>query len=809
LLLALMFPLAAVAAGVTPEAGDAAFTKLLNPIFGDNFGAGGGGGAIDGGMASLFGTLNAAVLFIAAVVMAYTIVAGTMATAHDGSMLGKKWSSMWVPIRSAFGIGMIIPLSSGFCAAQLAVMWLVGQGVGFASMGWQKYSDEFLPSATSISMPISANAPALARQMLDAQVCVARLNKEFEGTTSGYATGAAGVTGTLATTGGTRNYGYLGGAGPADYCGKVVFEGVKPGKDGFEKDIADKIGAAHVAATLTMEAEVRELAKKIVDSPAYAESDKLREGLVAASARYMDSMRGASMQAFGDKSSFAQTQAEMNGKGFVYAGFRYISAYTGASAGAAATAAGPKASIPKHDAGGGGVGADVAASQAQTQGMLDSAWAKIKSGAQTAFEYSPAGWAKNAYEFAERHAETIDQAISGELDLSNISRTMSESIMTEVLMEINSGTNHYTSMISHGHKIMGVIGTTVATLAIVSLIAGPFASGFWTSPGGLLLTGLAAAAYTAGIGMTMIPLIPAVFWLAWLGGYMLVVLEAMIAAPLWMVAHLSPEAEGFAGKGSNGYLLLVGVVLRPILGIIALAASFSVGTVLMDIFDEIFLPLMMGSTQSTDSFMGLGVVVSLIFAYMTIKMAIIAKSFNILNALPDAVMRWVGGGAAHGGLVGGQEQIVGHLDKQDAAGAAVLSSAVRSMGQGGGRSGGKKKPDGGGAGSPFGEKTGPKGDREEAKKAVDAREASGGSSGSSGGGGSERSGGEASGAATLGDDAFSREPGSTDRSGSGGERGEAYPDDPISHEPSEEDRERAKQAVDARERLNARKPKDE
>jgi conjugal transfer/type IV secretion protein DotA/TraY len=790
-----MLPSLAFAAGVTPEAGDAAFTKLLNPIFGDHFG-GGTGGAMDGGMASLFGTLNAAVLLVAAVVMAYTIVAGTMATAHDGAMLGKKWSSMWVPIRSAFGIGMIIPLSSGFCAAQLAVMWLVGQGVGFASMGWQKYSDEFLPSATSISMPISSNAPALARQMLDAQVCVARLNKEFAGSTSGYAAGAAGVTGTLATTGGVRNYGYLGGSGPADYCGKVVFEGVKPGKDGFEKDIAESIGKSHVAATLAMEREVEALARKIVDSPAYSDSESVRKGLVDASARYMDSIRAASVRAFGDDSAFAQSQAEMNGRGFVYAGFRYIAAYTGASAGAAATAAGPKASVTKHDAGSGGIGADVAASQGQTKGMLENAWAKVKSTAETAVGYTPVGQAIAAYEFADRHSETIDQALSGDLDFSRISRTMSENLMTEVLMEINSGTNHYTSMISHGHKIMGVIGTVVGTLAIISLVAGPFASGFWTSPGGLLLTGLAAAAYTAGVGMTMIPLIPAVFWLAWLGGYMLVVLEAMIAAPLWMVAHLSPEAEGFAGKGSNGYLLLVGVVLRPILGIIALAASFAVGTALMDIFDEVFLPLMMGSAQSTDSFVGLGVVVSLIFAYMTIKMAIIAKSFNILNALPDAVMRWVGGGAAHGGLVGAQESMVGHLDKQDAAGAAVLASAVRSVGQGGGSSGGKRKPDGDGGGqNPYGERNGSSAsDRENAKKAVDAREAGNAASGTAGG-----SAGAAE-AATLGDDAFSREP-----SGSGGE---TYRDDPASEEPSEEDRERARKAVDAREQRNARKPKD-
>lgn len=687
LLAAVLLPLVSFAAGVTPDAGDTAFTKLLNPVFGDHFGGGTGGAAKDGGMASLFGTLNAAVLLVAAVVMAYTIVAGTMATAHDGAVLGKKWSSMWVPIRSAFGIGMIIPLSSGFCAAQLAIMWLVGQGVGFASAGWQKYSDAYLPSATSISMPFSSNAPALARQMLDAQICVARLNKEYAGQTSGVASGVGGAQGQLAPSGGVRLYGFVDGAGPADFCGKVVFEGVKPGKDGFEKDIAESIGKAHVDATLAMEREVEVLARKVVDSDDYSGSEDLRKGLVDATAKYLDSLRAASINAFGNDSTFAQAQAEMNGKGFVYAGFRYIAAYTGASAGATAVAAGPKGSVTNHS-GSSGIGADVAASQAKSQGMLDKAW----EGTKSAFmDYTVAGKLYQAKEYAEKNIDTIKAVTGGELDLTAMVNQMSENLLREVISGINSGDNHYTSMISLGHKIMGAIGATVTIIAIASFVIGPFSTGLWSSPGGILLTGLAAAAYTAGVGMTMIPLIPAVFWLAWLGGYMLVVLEAMIAAPLWMVAHLSPEAEGFAGKGSNGYLLLVGVVLRPILGIIALAASFAVGTVLMDIFDEVFVPLMMGSANATGSFVGLGSIVAMLFAYATIKMAIIAKSFNILNALPDAVMRWVGGGAAHGSLIGAQDQIASSLDKSDMAGTAAMASAIQGVGRGGASS--KNNPD--------------------------------------------------------------------------------------------------------------------
>ena len=76
---------------------------------------------------------NQAMLFVGGILVAYTLIAGTMSTAHDGEMLGKRWSSMWVPVRTALGTAAILPvLPGGFCAAQGAVVWLALQGVGLA-----------------------------------------------------------------------------------------------------------------------------------------------------------------------------------------------------------------------------------------------------------------------------------------------------------------------------------------------------------------------------------------------------------------------------------------------------------------------------------------------------------------------------------------------------------------------------------------------------------------------------------------------------------------------------------------------------
>ncbi|MFS8295810.1 hypothetical protein RPF65_24520, partial [Enterobacter hormaechei subsp. steigerwaltii] len=49
------------------------------------------------------GVFLAGILAFGGVLAGYTMLAGTLQTAHDGEMLGKKWSSLWIPIRTTLG----------------------------------------------------------------------------------------------------------------------------------------------------------------------------------------------------------------------------------------------------------------------------------------------------------------------------------------------------------------------------------------------------------------------------------------------------------------------------------------------------------------------------------------------------------------------------------------------------------------------------------------------------------------------------------------------------------------------------------
>lgn len=83
-------------------------------------------------MGELFAVFNSAVLVLGIFFLGYTAFVGILNTAGEGEMLGRKWSSIWVPIRMVAGLGLIIPTSSGYCVCQVFVMWLIVQGVGAA-----------------------------------------------------------------------------------------------------------------------------------------------------------------------------------------------------------------------------------------------------------------------------------------------------------------------------------------------------------------------------------------------------------------------------------------------------------------------------------------------------------------------------------------------------------------------------------------------------------------------------------------------------------------------------------------------------
>ena len=94
-------------------------------------------------LGNVFRVFNIVALSLGVLMVIYSLVISILNTAHHGKMMGEKQSSMWVIVRIAFAIAMLIPKANGYCLAQVAVMWLVVQGVGAADSLWNTALDYF------------------------------------------------------------------------------------------------------------------------------------------------------------------------------------------------------------------------------------------------------------------------------------------------------------------------------------------------------------------------------------------------------------------------------------------------------------------------------------------------------------------------------------------------------------------------------------------------------------------------------------------------------------------------------------------
>lgn len=116
-----------------PVPGDVSVVFLGN-IFGSVDGVlAGSGSQIIGQM---YGVFNAALLSFGGIIILYTLMVSTLNTAAEGQIMGQKWSSVWIPIRSVFGLSFLMPHASGYCMMQIIVMWIVLQGIGAADSIW-------------------------------------------------------------------------------------------------------------------------------------------------------------------------------------------------------------------------------------------------------------------------------------------------------------------------------------------------------------------------------------------------------------------------------------------------------------------------------------------------------------------------------------------------------------------------------------------------------------------------------------------------------------------------------------------------
>ena len=195
LVMALMPSIAAASGTVPPPAGtsngqfvikssDYFINYLMKGMLGDVINPNGMSSAQtitgQGTMGDIFRPFNLGVTFFGSLMVMFLAVIGILNSGHDGEFLGRRWSSMWVPIRFAAGAALLLPVTNaGYSFVQAMCLWIAMQGVGFADNVWSAILDKVsMRTGSDIIAPVALSG--ISSNVMNSNLCKAFYNQRIK-----------------------------------------------------------------------------------------------------------------------------------------------------------------------------------------------------------------------------------------------------------------------------------------------------------------------------------------------------------------------------------------------------------------------------------------------------------------------------------------------------------------------------------------------------------------------------------------------------------------------------------------------------
>ncbi|NCC20968.1 MAG: hypothetical protein EOM26_00730 [Alphaproteobacteria bacterium] len=201
----------------------------------------------------------------------------------------------------------------------------------------------------------------------------------------------------------------------------------------------------------------------------------------------------------------------------------------------------------------------------------------------------------------------------------------------------------------------------------------------------------------------ILPFLPFMYFYFAVAGWVKSVFEAMVGVPLWALAHLRIDGNGFPGdQAANGYFLILEIFIRPILCVFGLLAGIAIfaaqARVLHDVFSLVIDNLTGFDDRSynvegqlatdrtdlgdeIDNLIGLNtfkrdVVDEFFFTilYTIVLWMMATASFKLIDAIPNSILRWIGSGVSSFG--DNRDDPTDGLVRYAAIGGATIGSQV-------------------------------------------------------------------------------------------------------------------------------------
>jgi len=212
------------------------------------------------------------------------------------------------------------------------------------------------------------------------------------------------------------------------------------------------------------------------------------------------------------------------------------------------------------------------------------------------------------------------------------------------------------SLVENSIRSMGMAVGAAFGAGIAGVLSPSLGAALQSASG--MFVGIATIGLTAGfILYYILPFLPFIYFFFAVGSWVKSIFEAMVGVPLWALAHLRIDGDGFSGRAAaGGYFMIFEIFLRPIFTVLGLVGGMAVFGALAVMLNELFDLVTVNITgavpgESTSSLdvgkiesLRRGVIDQFFFTIMyTILLYMMAtSSFKMIDTIPKGVMRWIG-----------------------------------------------------------------------------------------------------------------------------------------------------------------------
>ncbi|WP_018299675.1 DotA/TraY family protein [Fangia hongkongensis] len=143
----------------------------------------------------------------------------------------------------------------------------------------------------------------------------------------------------------------------------------------------------------------------------------------------------------------------------------------------------------------------------------------------------------------------------------------------------------------------------------------------------------------------IVPLTP--FMLFWAGkvAWLLLIIEALIAAPLVSLGIVYPEGHQVFGKAEPALQIMLNLILRPVLMVIGLLIGIILSYIVISFSAHGFhaIATQLTALSGDNLYVSGSLSILLVFMYASFICMAFYKCFSLIYLLPDKVLHWVGG----------------------------------------------------------------------------------------------------------------------------------------------------------------------